>query len=357
MKIVHYIPALSRNLGGVSTYMQLLAKELGKLCELIVVTRPFDNPLELENCRVVIIPIDKSNFISAWKILLSNEHPDLVHINGIWQPDTWWIQHEALSVGIKTYITPHGMLEPWCLQHKAWKKKLAMFLYEKKALRKAICLVATADSEQGNIKALNVTSHDIPVIPNGVDVSNIPVKNNWEVKKKILYISRIHEKKGIELLLDIAVSISDRLNGYEIIIAGEGDPTYVDKLKKKVENSGLVVKFLGGVYDDEKWDLYHEADFFVLPSYSENFGYVVAEALGCGTPVITTQGTPWKDINTWQCGCWIKLTKNELRSAILQMASLESNQLQKMGRNGRRLIEEKYSSKAMAVELMKIYNK
>lgn len=356
MKIIHYIPALSRRLGGVAMYVQLLAKELGKQCELIVVTRPFDNPLELENCRVINLPIKKAEFIETWKKVLISENPHLVHINGIWQLDTWWIQCEALRLGIKTYITPHGMLEPWSLQHNAWKKKLAMFLYEKKALRKAECLVATADSERANIKALNVNAHDVPIIPNGVDASGIPLKTDWTKKKKILYVSRLHVKKGIELLIDTAITIRDKLNDYEILIAGEGETTYVEKLKAKAQKSGLRIKFIGGVYGDTKWKLFQEADFFVLPTNSENFGYVIAEALGCGTPVITTKGAPWEDVKTWKCGYWIDRTEENLRLALLQMMSLTSTQLQDMGHNGRKLIEEKYSAKAMADTLMKIYN-
>ena len=336
-------------------YMHFLAKELGKQCELIVVTRPFDNPLNLENCRIIYLPVKKSEFIASWKKVIAEECPDIVHINGIWQLDTWWIQREALKMGVKTYITPHGMLEPWSLQHNQWKKKLAMFLYEKKALREAACLVATANSERDNIKALNVNAHDVPVIPNGVDASGIPMKTDWSKKRKILYVSRIHVKKGVELLIDTAVSISDQLKDYEILIAGEGDITYVEELKAKSVKSGLNVRFLGGVYGDAKWELYQDADFFVLPTNSENFGYVIAEALGCGTPVITTIGAPWEDVETWKCGRWIDRNKEELCSAMLQMMNFDTKQLEKMGHNGRKLIEEKYSSKVMADALMNIY--
>lgn len=336
-------------------YMHFLAKELGKQCELIVVTRPFDNPLELENCRIINIPVKKSEFISVWKKVIGEEKPDIVHINGIWQQDTWWIQREALKMGVKTYITPHGMLEPWSLQHNQWKKILAMFLYEKKALREAACLIATANSERDNIKTLNVNAHDVPVIPNGVDASGIPMKTDWSKKKKILYVSRIHVKKGVELLIDTAVTIIDQLKDYEILIGGEGDTTYVEELKAKSEKSGLNVRFLGGVYGDAKWKLFQDADFFVLPTNSENFGYVIAEALGCGTPVITTKGAPWEDVEIWKCGRWIDRTEEELCSAMLQMMNLDTKHLEKMGHNGRRLIEEKYSSKVMADALMDIY--
>lgn len=357
MKIVHYIPALSRRLGGVAVYMQLLAKELGRECELIVVTRPFDNPLELENCRVVNIPIPKAEFQKAWSDFLYAENPDLVHINGVWQLDTWWIQKEALRRGIRTYITPHGMLEPWSIQHNHWKKLLAMFLYEKKALRCARNLVATADSEKRNLLKLKVTNNEIPVISNGIDVSTIEIKKDWSVKKKILYVSRIHIKKGIELLIDTLLLIKDYLDGYEITIAGEGETEYVESLKKKALASGLNINFVGGIYGEEKWHAFRDADFFVLPTNSENFGYAIAEALASGTPVITTKGTPWHELNSCNCGCWIDRNTNELKKAILGFMEKTPEDLELMGRNGRKLIEDNYSAKAMADELIKVYSR
>lgn len=357
VKVIHYIPSLSRRLGGVATYIQLLANELGKVCDLYVVTRPSDNPLELKNCDTILIPRDKKSFIREWNKVLDDVKPNLVHINGIWQKDTWWIQKEALKRNIKTYITPHGMLDPWIIQHNHWKKVIAMFLYEKKALRSAINLIATANQERDNILKLNVTSQEVPMIPNGIDVSCIEIKSDWTIRKKILFVSRIHEKKGIELLIDTALTISDYLRDYEILIAGEGDPIYVEELKAKAEQSCLMVKFLGGVYGDAKWQLYRDADFFVLPTNSENFGYVIAEALASGIPVITTKGTPWEAIETNNCGKWIDRTKENLCNAMLEMISKKTLELESMGRRGRKLIEEVFSAKAMADALMKVYTK
>lgn len=354
LKIVHYIPALSRSLGGVAVYMQLLAKELGVLCELVVVTRPFDDPLTLENCRVVNIPKQKKEFQKAWSEFLASETPDIVHINGIWQLDTWWIQKEALRYGINTYITPHGMLEPWIINRNRWKKYLAMWLYERKALKFAVKIIATAESEKRNILRLQVNPN-VCLVANGIDVSEIPMKTSWGKRKKILYVSRIHIKKGIEMLLEAAYGLYDRLKDYEIVIAGEGETEYVEQLKARAKALNLNIRFIGGVYGNKKWRTFQEADFFVLPTYSENFGYVIAEALACGTPVITTKGAPWKDIETWDCGRWIERTLEDLKNSLIDMIEMSSVHLEQMGRSGRRLIEEKYSARNMANGLMEIY--
>ena len=373
VKVLHYIPSMARNLGGVAAYLSILSGELGRRCELVIATSVQENDLPMENCKVVDLEgfrFTDSGLGLSWTSIrkfsalcdriLDDERPDLVHINGIWSLDRWIMQRQALKRGIKTYIIPHGMLEPWILHRHYWTKKLpALMLYERRALRSAVCLIATAESERKNLMKffnLNDNENKIPVILNGIDVSGIPVKDSWEIRKKIVYVSRIHIKKGIEMLIDTACGISDRLKDYEIVIVGEGESDYVAELKAKAAASGLRVNFAGGVYGEEKWRTFQEADFFVLPTHSENFGYVIAESLACGTPVITTKGTPWEEIDG-ECGYWIERTEVELRKAMLSMMEKTPEELECMGRNGRRLIEENYSARKMAEQLMDIYQR
>ena len=369
MKVLHYIPSMARNLGGVATYLSILSGELGRRCELVIVTSVQKNDLPMRNCKVVDVEgftftdaglglswSGMKRFSACCERILEAEKPDIVHINGIWSLDRWLMQREALKRGIKTFIMPHGMLEPWILHRHYWTKKLpALMLYERKALRSAVRVIATAESERENLLKLKVNDAPIPVVVNGIDVSIIPLKTSWERRKKILYVSRIHVKKGIEMLLDVAMGIREELQGYEIIIAGEGEEEYVKTLKEKAKVSGLNVQFVGGVYGEEKWRTFQEADFFVLPTNSENFGYVIAESLACGTPVITTHGAPWGEIEG-RCGFWIERMEDELREAMLKMMGKEAEELEEMGRRGRKLIEEKYSAESMAEGLMEVYD-
>lgn len=368
MKILHYIPSMAREQGGIASYLSILSGELGKRCELLVATCVQANNLPMRNCKVVDLEgfafTDAGlglswkgikRFVTLCERILDEEKPDIVHINGIWSIDRWLMQRQALKRGIRTYIMPHGMLEPWILHRHYWTKKFpALLLYERKALRSAECLIATAESERKNMLKLKVNKAEIPVISNGIDVSAMEMKTSWNIRKKILYVSRLHIKKGIEMLIEVACSISCRLKGYDIIIAGEGAPDYVKRLKAKAESSGLSIIFKGGVYGREKWQTFQEADFFVLPTNSENFGYVIAESLACGTPVITTKGTPWKEIDG-VCGYWIERSEKELREAMLMMLDKTSEELKEMGHNGRKLIVENYSASKMAEQLMKVY--
>lgn len=367
MKVLHYIPSMAQSQGGVAAYLSILSGELGKHCELVIATCLQEGNLPMRNCRVANLGgftfTDAGlgltwggirRFASLCKQILEREKPDIVHINGIWSIDRWVMQRQALKMGIRTFIMPHGMLEPWILKRHYWTKKLpALMLYEKKALRSAKCLIATAESERRNLINLNANVN-VNLVANGIDVSGIPMKQSWEIRRKILYVSRIHVKKGIELLLDVIGSIQERLQGYEIIIAGEGERDYVEVLKAKACTSGVNVKFIGGVYGEEKWQVFQDADFFVLPTNSENFGYVIAEALACGTPVITTKGTPWAEIDG-KCGYWIERTEDELKKAVLRMTDKTAKELKEMGIQGRKLIEENYSAAKMAEQLMNIY--
>ena len=361
MKVIHFVAAIDRSLGGVSVYMQLLAKELGRLADLTVVTCMTVNPLHLENCRVVYLPLPLGavfKFRRQWIRILETERPDIVHINGIWMLQTWIAQREALRMGIKTLITPHGMLEPWILDRHRMKKRIALVLFQARALREAAALVATADSERANIRRLGYNAN-VELVTIGIDVDTVALKTSWKSKCKILFMSRVNVKKGVELLIDAVSALGRELNGYEVVIAGEGDADYIEALKDKVAEAGLdgMIRFVGGVYGEEKWKMLRDADVLVLPTFSENFGIVVAEALACGTPVITTKGAPWRDLVEWDCGWWIERSVGCLADALRVFLTLTDDERERMGRNGRRLVETKYSSRRMADEMFRLYGR
>lgn len=361
MKIIHYIPTIDRNFGGTTAYMQLLGSELGKLTELHIITHISANPVDIKNCRIHYIkPIGHYRGMKRQITSLLHEiSPNIVHINGCWIPSCAFIQKWAQQMGYKVVLTPHGMLEPWIIRRHYWTRKVpALLFYQRTAIEKADYLHATAESEKQNLLQLGYNKK-IEIIPNGIEVDNIQLKENWKRKKRILFLSRVHVKKGIEFLIEAAVLLKDELSGYTITIAGEGDPHYIEQLKKKAESAHItsLFDFCGGVYGNKKWELFKNADLFILPTYSENFGIVVAEALASGTPVITTHGTPWSELETYKCGWWKEVGTIPTVDALKQFLCLEETKLEAMGRNGRKLVEEKYSSQKMAKDMVALYNK
>ena len=360
MKIIHYIPSIDRMAGGISTYMQVLAKPLGTMAEVHIMTHASENPLPMENCKVHDIPRYRP-FSGAWKKavvdLLDSVKPDIVHVNCCWTPDCAMIQRLAQKRGYKVVLTPHGMLEPWIIKRHYWTRKVpALWLYQKTAVQRADCVQATAESERDNLLKLGYNSN-IKVVRLGIDAESIEMKRSWKKSRQILFLSRVHVKKGINFLVEAADVLRNELQGYKILVAGEGEADYVEAMKRMICDRGLqdIVQLIGGVYGDEKWRLFQTSDFFVLPTHSENFGLAIAESLASGTPVITTVGTPWSDLNSAEAGAWIEIGTEPLVETLRRFLSLSEDELEAMGRNGRKLIETKYSAHVMAEQMMEVY--
>ena len=249
------------------------------------------------------------------------------------------------------------MLEPWIIKRHYWTRKLpALLLYQKAAIQNADCLQATAESEKENLLKLGYNSN-IKIVKLGIDAESITMKTSWKKNKQLLFLSRVHVKKGINYLIEAADILREELQGYKIVVAGEGDADYVASLKQQIIDKGLqdIIQLIGGVYGDKKWELFQTSDFFVLPTHSENFGLAIAESLASGTPVITTVGTPWNDLNSSNSGAWIEIGTQPLVYTLRRFLFLSDEELEAMGKNGRKLIETKYSAKVMAEEMMDVY--
>lgn len=226
-----------------------------------------------------------------------------VHFHGLWQPRYARIAAQCRKAGIPFVISPHGMLELWAWRHKAWKKWPYYYLIERPLLRRAACVLATAESEAERL-AKFLPGRRIESLPLGTtstampDYGNARVKLDWKSDERVLlFLSRIHVKKGLNLLLKALTEIPIP-NNTRLVIVGGGDPEYVESLNTMVREYQAQlprVDWIGEVWGEERWAYFQGADLFCLPTYSENFGLVVLEALQVGTPVLTTHTTPWAE--------------------------------------------------------------
>jgi len=247
------------------------------------------------------------------------------------------------------------MLEPWALDHHRWRKKLAWHSFQRRILQHAALLHATADAEADQLRQLGLQS-PIAVVPNGVPTPDIQKQASSDGStRQALFLSRIHPKKGLLKLVDAWAEV--RPADWRLVIAGPDEDGHRLIVEKRVEQHGIgdVVSFPGSIPDDEKWEWYRDSDLFVLPSYSENFGVVVAEALTSGIPAITTKGTPWQDLHAHDCGWWIDLSVDALAATLDEATSLPSDQRRAMGQRGRNLVEAKYSWKHVAEQMIQAY--
>lgn len=140
-------------------------------------------------------------------------------------------------------------------------------------------------------------------------------------------------------------------------VNGEIEQEYEAKVKARVRELGLQDQFVftGALNDDEKWKAYARADLFMLPTYSENFGIVVAEALWAGVPVITTKGTPWQELDAQKCGWWIDIGVEPLVKALCEAMSVDDATRSEMGERGRKLAVEKYTWEAVVRKMSEGY--
>ena len=352
MKVLHITASIDKSAGGPSRSVPKTCIELAKLgIETEIMTKTSEHPVEIPSHTNLILTYKSLWNLFVFGLKLSKEETDLVHIQQIWNPYVNVMAYWARKKDIPYIITPRGMLEPWILARNPWKKKLALWLFQNKAIRKADHLHATAQMEADNIRKAGFTN-PISIIPNGIDLSEIKaVKTNYGTKKMV-FLSRIHPKKGIELLLEAWRKLDSK--EWTLEIAGDGDPSYVETLKKSASDL-KEVRFTGPQYGEAKWDCIRSADVMVLPTFSENFGIVVAEALAVGVPVLTTKGTPWEDLEIHQCGWWIELSIANLKNALENLVNSPIEEFKTMGKRGTALVKEKYDTKAVAKDIVALY--
>lgn len=356
MKVIHTISSIDKSSGGTSSYMQLLAGELTKYASITILTTKSPNPLTLAE-GVPIVFKNKTSYLGTF--LRNPEEIDLFHGNGLWQLPVHKMSIAARLANKPYIISPHGMLEPWALGVNKWKKDIALKLFQDRDLRRASCIHATASSEAENIRNLGF-GNPLAVIPNGINLNEFFVNSvSQETRKKtMLFLSRIHPKKGIELLIEAWSSLNKSLKeNWKVEIAGMGEITYIETLIRLIRKKNLSdeIKIIGPLFGGEKISAYQRCNLFVLPTYSENFGIVVAEALASRKPVITTKGTPWKELDTHHAGWWIDVGVEPLVMALNEALSLPESERRVMGNNGRKLVEEKYSIEFVAMQMITLY--
>lgn len=295
---------------------------------------------------------------SALRKVIESGRICLIHNHGLWLPVNYWASSISRQNGISLIMQPHGMLEPWAMQHKVWKKRIALALFQRHDLETAKVLVATSAEEKDNIRRLGLRQ-PIAIIPNGVEVdkpedrSDLPTVRA-DYSRSVLFLSRVHPKKGLENLIQAWSQIAPV--GWRLLIAGPDEAGHLQIILSMVRSLGLEksVEYVGPVEGDQKAALYRHADLFVLPTFSENFGVVVAEALAHGLPVITTRGAPWADLETYRCGWWIDIGAHPLIQALREAMALSDDQRCAMGRRGRDYVK-RYDWESISRQTIDMY--
>jgi glycosyltransferase involved in cell wall biosynthesis len=255
----------------------------------------------------------------------------------------------------KLVVSPHGTLSTWARSRSKSKKMVAWYLGQKKTLDKAHCFHATSAQEVFDIRSMGY-KQPIAFIPNGIDLPNEIF--SIEKKKEILFLGRLHPVKGIEFLLDIWSNLESDFPEWELKIVGPPyKDGYLESLHNLVNQLGCKqVKFCSPVYNQEKYKTYAQAAIYILPTYSENFGVTVGEALINKTPVIVSEGGPWEKVEEKKCGWWVKRDKQSFERTIRSALNTSMEELNQMGELGSSWIHEDFDWRRIGAQYIQLYN-
>ena len=346
MKVLHVTMGINPSSGGPTRSVKGLCRALacaGIETTLLVLegNSEFENP-----CGVKVI----------YETLPDVRAYDIVHLHGLWHPKLHAVVVACRKANVKYVFSPRGMLDPWALSVKKWKKKLALLVYQRADLRHAAMFHATASAEAEHIRQAGF-SQPCVISPNAVDIPlRLPSHETKDANvKTALFLSRLHQGKGLLMLADAWSQV--RPQGWVMRVVGPDSYGHKAEVLAKIRSLGIEGdwQFRDMVDDDEKWREYVMADLLVHPSVSENFGITIAEGMAAGLPIICTKGAPWQDIEKYKCGWWINIGVEPLSKALIEAMSLTDNERREMGKRGRKLVEEKYTWDAVVKIMMEGY--
>jgi len=364
VRIIHVVPRVIEESSGPSHTVPLLCRALTdesfdielKVLEPLPV-RPL--PFPVKAYPTLPLPAAYRLGVSpqmARALNASALNAEIIHNHGLWMMPNIYPERAARVGGCKLVMSPRGTLEPWAWQRSRLRKTVVWWLGQRRAMWAADLLHATAESEYESIRARGFAT-PVAIIPNGVTVpADLPRRPKEIGQRTLLFLSRIHPIKQLDRLLRVWQRLECSFPDWRLVIAGPlGDP-YAKSMEAMARNLRLNrTIFLGEVAGDSKWNAYCDADLFVLPTRSENFGLAIAEALAAGTPVITTRGAPWRELEPRGCGWWIPDEERELEAILRQAMAKSFPELKAMGTVGRHWMEREFSWQRIGEKMATTY--
>ncbi len=279
----------------------------------------------------------------------------IIHDHGLWLSSNHGVARFAAANHAPRVVSPRGMLSAWAMRNGRLKKQVCWWIRQRADLLKASAFHATSETEATDIRSAGLTQ-PIAIIPNGIAFPEPPQRQADCGSRRMLFLSRIHPVKGVLNLVNAFHHVCSS-NDWELMLVGPGENGYREEVRTLVHRLGLAsrVSILDSASDREKWRLYSAADLFVLPSFSENFGIVIAEALASGVPVITTTATPWSGLVERNAGWWVEPTVDAVAGAMTQAISLSQEARHEMGRRGSQWVRSEFRWDMVAKRMNEFY--
>ncbi len=378
LKVTHFLRSVRNEHGGVVRFVLDLCGALAK-----------------SGTRIRLLTCDDTDVPDAWKTPSAN-YPELIHVNpktlSPWKKTSdviestlkdsdvlhihspWETMNLPLALAAKRrqlpyVISTHGMLDNWSMRQKPLKKRLYMAMAGKRLLESSSAVHCTAEAELTQACRWFPQAHGV-VLPLVMDLSpfaDLPGPElaemaftdvlNSKDQHVLLFLSRLHPKKGAELLIEATKLLKDRGVRCKVVMAGPYEAEYRNKLELKIKADSLndSVHIIGEVRGQQKVSLYQRADIFVLPTHQENFGLVLPEAMACGTPVVTTRGVDtWRELEA--AGSTI-VTRNAASIArAIETLLADPHQLKILGNQARTWVHQELNPRQVSSQYEDLYN-
>ena len=300
--------------------------------------------------------------------LIEEYQPDIIHSQGLWMYHSAAVlRYKKRHPEVKVIVQPHGMLDPWAVRNSGWKKRIVGYWYEYEDLRRADCINALCQNEADAIREFGL-KNQIAIIPNGIDLPGcsldeiIARRQNTRGRKTLLFIGRIHPKKGlrelIEALAILKCRLPDLVNEWHVKIAGWDQLNHTAELKALIDSENLsdCITLVGPAFGDEKERLLTEASAFILPSFSEGLPMSVLEAWAYALPVVITPHCNLPEGGEADAALLCEPKPESIADSLISLFSMSANQRTEIGLKGRRLVERQFSWPHIADETISLYS-
>ena len=380
MNILHVVSSYDPAKGGPQAVVTRLAAAQAALGHEVTIMSYCDPVTKLRadaatagipgfvNVRKVLLPfpnvVEKLSAFHANRALIPLiRHTDFVHIHGIWETILLCAGRLARRFNVNYCVCSCGMLDVWSMQQKSWKKKLALKLGFRRMLDGATFIHALNMDEVALMQPLGLKA-PTQIIPNGIFVNEIEPPEVADTAKQavpfpngryVLFLSRLHYKKGLDILADAFKHIAAAFPDVDLVVAGPDGGAQEDFIQR-IKRHGLETRIhlTGGLYGAAKIAALHGAACFCLPSRQEGFSVAITEALGCGVPVVITEACHFPEIAEAGAGLICRLDSQDIAHALTSILD-SPEKADRMRQAGKTLVRENYTWPHIASQTIEIY--